>query len=275
MSRRSSIAVGYGLHSQLQGLGVYFAKDQTAGGAIYPNKQLGFTRSHHFVLSHNYLLARNLRLKTELYYQKLFDVPVSTSDTNTFSTLNIIDDYVTMPLVNKGKGRNYGVEISLEKYLSDNYYFMLNSSIYQSKYKAADGIERNTRFNGNYTINFTGGKEFVNEAKTKTFGVNIKTIYAGGYRDVPVDLEKSRQAGHVIYDQKNAWSIKNPAYFRTDVRLSMKWNRRHFTSTLSLDIQNVSNRLNVLNQWFDLNREQVKYNYQTGLIPVLNYKIEF
>lgn len=201
MSRKSSVAFGYGLHSQLQGLGVYFAKEQTAGGTNYPNRELGFTRSHHFVLSHNYLLARNLRLKTELYYQQLFDVPVSTSDTNTFSTLNIIDDYVTMPMVNKGKGRNYGIEISLEKYLSDNYYFMLNSSIYQSKYKAADGIERNTRFNGNYTINFTGGKEFVNEAKTKIFGVNIKTIYAGGYRDVPVNLEKSRQAGHVVPDR--------------------------------------------------------------------------
>jgi hypothetical protein len=275
MSRRSSIAFGYGLHSQLQGMGVYFAKQQDPGGTNYPNKELGFTRSHHFVLSHNYLLANNLRLKTELYYQHLFDVPVSTSDTSSFSTLNIIDDYITTPLVNRGKGRNYGVEVSLEKYLSRNYYFMLSSSIYQSKYKAADGIERNTRFNGNYIINFTGGKEFVNGSGTRTFGVNIKTIYAGGYRDIPVDIERSRQARRIIYDEKNAYSIQNPAYFRTDVRLSVKWNRRRLTSTLSLDIQNVTNRLNVLNQWVDIDRERVAYNYQTGFIPVLNYKIEF
>src|SRR6185295_628921 len=119
----------------------------------YPNRDLEFTRSHHFVLSHNYQLTKNLRLKTEVYYQYLFDVPVSTSDTNIFSTLNIIDDYVVMPLVNRGKGKNYGVEISLEKYLSNNSYFTLSNSFYQSKYTASDGIERNTRFNGNYIIN--------------------------------------------------------------------------------------------------------------------------
>jgi hypothetical protein len=55
----------------------------------------------------------------------------------------------------------------------------------------------------------------------------------------------------------------------------MKWNRKGFTSTLSLDLQNLTNRLNVFNQWFDSEKGEVTTNYQTGLIPVLNYKIEF
>ena len=82
-----------------------------------PNKDLGFTKAHHYVLSYSHRLAKNLLLKTELYYQQLFNVPVSTKDSSTFSTLNIIDGYVLDPLVNKGKGKNYGVEISLERYL--------------------------------------------------------------------------------------------------------------------------------------------------------------
>jgi len=275
-SRRTSIAFGYGLHSQLQGLGVYFAQQQNAGGSLaYPNKGLGFTSSHHFVLSHTYLLAKNLRLKTEVYYQYLFNVPVSTSDTNTFSTLNIIDDYVVIPLVNRGKGKNYGFEVSLEKHLSNNLYFLLSNSIYQSKYTAADEVERNTRFNGNYIINLTGGKEFVNEKKARTFGINIKTVYAGGYRNIPVDIEKSRLAGYTILNQKDAYSLQNPAYFRTDLRLSMKWNRTHLTSILSLDIQNLTNRLNIFSQSYDLNSGQFINAYQSGIIPVVNYKIEF
>lgn len=276
INRRHSVALGYGLHSQLQALGVYFARKTTPGGNIeYPNRDLDFTRSHHFVFSHNFLLARNLRLRTEIYYQHLFDVPVSPYDSSTFSTLNIVDDYVTNELVNKGKGRNYGVEISIEKYLSNNFYLTLSNSIYQSKYTAKDGVERNTRFNGNYITSLTTGKEFVNTKKSRTFGINLKTIYAGGYRNTPVDIARSQQLGHTVLDEKSAYSVQNPAYFRTDLRLSIKWNRKHLTSTLSLDIQNLTNRENVFSTYYDVAAGQMVNSYQTGFIPVLNYKVEF
>jgi hypothetical protein len=47
------------------------------------------------------------------------------------------------------------------------------------------------------------------------------------------------------------------------------------TSTLSLDIQNVSNRQNLYGTYFDPIKGGVTNRYQTGIIPVLNYKIEF
>jgi len=276
ISRKSSLALGYGLHSQVQGLGVYFAKRNNPDGSVdYPNKDLDFTKSQHIVLSYNYLIARNLRLKTELYYQHLFDVPVSPDPASTFSTLNIVEEYVTNPLANIGKGKNYGVEISLEKYLSNNFYFTVSNSIYESKYTAADGVERNTRFNGKYIANITAGREWVNSRKARTFGLNFKSIYAGGYRNIPVDIAASRQAGQIIPDEKNAWSLQNPAYFRTDIRASLKWNRKRFTSTLSLDIQNLTNRENVYSTHYDFRAERYVYTYQTGIIPVINYKIEF
>ena len=132
LSKKSSLAFGYGLHSQVQAWGVYFAQTTDANNTRQqPNRNLDFTKAHHFVLSHNYLLSKNLRIKTELYYQKLFNVPVSANDTATNSTLNIISEYLTEPLVNKGKGRNYGIELSLEKYLSNNFYWLLSNSFYQ------------------------------------------------------------------------------------------------------------------------------------------------
>jgi hypothetical protein len=42
---------------------------------------------------------------------------------------------------NGGKGKNYGVEISLERYLKDNFYLTLSNSFYQSKYTAKDGVK--------------------------------------------------------------------------------------------------------------------------------------
>jgi hypothetical protein len=100
-------------------------------------------------------------------------------------------------------------------------------------------------------------------------------VYAGGFRNTPINLEKSRQEGYTVYKQKEAYTLQNPAYFRTDARVSMKWNRRRFTSTLSLDIQNVTNRLNLFSRYYDPQKGRVVDQLQTGLIPVLNYKIDF
>jgi outer membrane receptor protein involved in Fe transport len=276
LSKKTSLAFGYGLHSQVQAWGVYFAQTTDANNTRQqPNRNLDFTRAHHFVLSHNYLLSKNLRIKTELYYQKLFNVPVSANNTATNSTLNIISEYLTEPLVNKGKGRNYGIELSLEKYLSNNFYWLWSNSFYQSKYTALDGVERNTRFNGGHINTLLAGKDFVSERKSKTFGINIKTIYAGGLRTTPIDAVQSKIKGYTVYNQQQAFSLQNPSYFRTDLRISMKWNRRQRTNTLSLDIQNLTNRQNVYNQWFDGVQNKVVYNYQNGLIPILNYKVEF
>ena len=276
IDKKNSVAVGYGLHGQIQPLGVYFAKSKTTNGDwIYPNKNLDFTKAHHFILSYNHAFGKNLRFKTELYYQDLFNVPVSVYDTSSFSTLNIQGDYVTEPLTHKGTGKNYGIEISLEKYLSNNFYFLFNNSIYESKYTSLDGIERNTRYNGNHVSNFTAGKDIVSKNGRRTIGANIKLIYAGGFRHSPIDLDRSRDEGYTIIKEKEAFSLQNPAYFRTDLRFSITWNRKNLTSTLSLDIQNASNRQNLYGQYFDPFKGEIVKSYQTGIIPVLNYKVEF
>lgn len=274
---KNSVSFGYGLHSQIQGLGVYFARntDPLSGQSLYPNHDLSFTRSHHFVGGYGHAFSKNLRFRAELYYQHLFEVPVSIYDSLSFSTLNIQGDYVTEALTNKGKGRNYGIDLSLEKHLGNNYYFMLNHSFYQSKYTAADGIERNTRFNGNWASNATGGRDIVLKDGKRTIGLHAKLLYAGGFRNTPIDLPGSLEKGYTVFYEKEAFSLQNPAYFRADLRLSMKWNRRHLTSTLSLDIQNLTNRQNIYGQYFDPLKGRLHNIYQAGIIPVLNYKVEF
>lgn len=275
-NRNNTLAFAYGLHSQMQALGVYFAQDgDNPGENVYLNRELDFSRAHHYVLSYNRRLTEAWKLKTELYYQHLFNIPVSTEAGSTFSVLNNIDDFPSDPMVNKGKGRNYGVEISAERYLRSQFYFLFSQSLYQSKYTALDGVERNTRFNGNYITTIVTGRDFESFKGTKVFGINLKAIIAGGQRNTPIDEEASRNAGYTVWDEANAFSKQNASYFRTDLRFSMKWNRRKHTSTLSLDIQNLTNRLNVFNQWYDSEKGSVQTNYQNGLIPVLNWKLEF
>ncbi|HEY8893508.1 MAG TPA: TonB-dependent receptor [Niastella sp.] len=269
---KSSLAFGYGMHSQLQALGVYFAKDAHNEN---PNKYIDLTKAHHFVLSYSRLVGHRLRAKAELYYQHLFDVPVTVNSNKTFSTLNIRDEFVTDPLTNNGKGKNYGIELTLEKYLDNYFYYTINGSFYQSKYTAADGIERNTRYNGNYLFNAVAGKEWPLAGQKRVLGINFRIIYSGGYRTTPIDLPASQQEGYTIYKEKEAFSLQNEAYFRPDCRISIKWNRTRLTSTLSLDIQNMINRKNIYNQNYDLLKNTTVTNYQNGIIPVLNYKVEW
>jgi hypothetical protein len=210
-----------------------------------------------------------------LYYQRLYNVPVTRDPEETFSTLNILSEFITDPLVNTGKGKNYGIELSLEKYLHNNIYYILNGSLYQSKYTAADGIERNTRFNGNYLLNGVAGKEFPLRGQRRVLGINIKLVYAGGFRYTPIDLDRSTQEGYTIYHEKEAYSLQQSAYVRPDLGISIKWNRQRLTSTLSLDIQNVINHNNIESRYYDVLSNTTVTDYQTGIIPVLNYKVEF
>ncbi|RYY87326.1 MAG: TonB-dependent receptor, partial [Chitinophagaceae bacterium] len=138
LSDRNSIAFGFGQHSQVQPLGVYFATSTQPDGKT--NRDLGLSKARHYVLSYQRALNRFLALKAEAYYQQLYNIPVSAYDSSTLSLLNVQSEYVTDPLVNVGTGRNYGLELSLEKYLDKAFYYTVSTSLFESKYKAMDGV---------------------------------------------------------------------------------------------------------------------------------------
>lgn len=273
---RQAVSFGYGLHSQLQNPGVYFVTDPTGDLARQPNRNLGFTRSHHFVLAYDYSLNDHLRLKAETYYQSLFNIPISADKRNSFALINRFDGLTIDRLVNKGLGRNYGLELTAEQFLHKNLYFLLSQSIYNSEYRASDGIWRNARFNGRYATNFLIGKEYTLGSRGRSvLGLNVKLTYYGGFRSTPIDVAESRRQEKTVYIDRLAYSEKVPDYFRTDVRISWKRNRPHSTKTLSLDVQNTTNRQNVFGQYFDPQSGTLKTSYMTPLIPVLSYRVVF
>jgi hypothetical protein len=274
ISARENVSLGYGLHSQIQPLGTYFAQN-AAGVAL--NQNLEMTKSHHFVVSHDISLTEHTHLKTELYYQHLFNVPVSKDPTNKFSMLNEVEGYTTDPLENTGLGRNYGLELTLERFLTRNFYYLLSASLYQSKYRAANQEWYNTRFNTNFATTFTAGKEWElsEKHKRKIIGLNTKIMYVGGMRNTPLDATASALQKQAVYDNTHPYSLQNPNYFRIDLRVSIKRNYAKTTTTLSLDLQNATNRQNTGGQYYDEGSNSIKYWYQAGLIPILAYRIEF
>ncbi|MES2680940.1 MAG: TonB-dependent receptor [Bacteroidota bacterium] len=278
LSQNHNLSVGYGMHSQLQPIGVYFARDnQSDGTYTQPNKNLGLSKAHHFVLGYDWNINSFSHIKTEVYYQHLFNIPVSADKTNTYSILNATDGYNTDKLTNKGLGRNYGLELTYERFLHKNLYYLLSASLYDSKYQASNGNWYNTRFNTNFASSFTIGKEWTlsDKRKNRVIGVNLKSLFVGGVRYTPIDLAASLAAGTEKYSDKDVFEKQNPSYYRLDVRISCKRNYKKLTSTLALDIQNTTNHKNIGGQYFDPNTGDVKYWYQASLIPILSYKVEF
>ncbi len=274
LNEKQRISLGYGLHSQIQPLGTYFAEYEEDGQIFKPNENLGLSKSHHFVMGYDRQLNPFLRMKIEGYYQHLFNIPIKPGVDETYSIINQQWSFMTDPLVNEGLGKNYGAEFTLEQFTHKNLYFLFSASLYNSLYKTEENIWRNTRYNGNANLSLTAGKEY-NLKKNRMLGFNIRSIYGGGLRTTPVDLEESIAKNETVLIDEQAFEEQNPAYFRTDLRVSLKWNRLKSTSTLALDIQNVTNRKNIYGSYFEPFTAEIKTAYQTPLILLLSYRIEF
>ncbi len=279
---RQSVGLGFGLHSQMQPLSVYFYRYLTPENTYdESNRQLGFTSSSQFVASYEILPFRDWRIKTELYYQDLFNVPVSKS-LNSFSMLNEGASYAPTEegnLTNKGTGRNYGIELTVEKFFSHGYYALLTGSVYEAKYKGSDGIERNTAFNGNFVYNILGGKEFkVGKAKRNAVTIDLKFCHAGGRYYTPVDLQASIAAGKQV-TMGDAWAFtqRYPDFYRLDIKAGFTYNSKksNFSQSIYVDIQNVTGHQNVFAQQYNPVTRQVNTLYQIGFYPNFVYKIQF
>ncbi len=277
VAKTQSINIGIGQHSQMQPRMTYFyqTKIEETGEYIQTNKDLKFTQSLHFVLGYNNLITKNLRFKGEAYYQNITKVPISAEEQQ-YSLLNS-GDFFAIPLIdsliNKGTGYNYGLELTLEKFLSDGYYFLITTSLFDSKYKGYDGVERNTAYNGNFVVNALGGYEI--KIKDKNFlTIDIKTVWAGGKRYTPVDIEETINEHSLVLDWGNAYT-KQQDYFRFDFRVGFRMNSKKFSQEWALDLQNLTNHKNLFMEEFDFNTMKPVKTYQQAFMPMMLYRIHF
>lgn len=102
---------------------VYFCENEEHGNQSV-NKNLNFTKAQHIMLSFGYKISDRMNLKIEPYVQFLHDVPVMAD--GSYSVLNRSDFYVEDALVNKGRGRNIGIDITLERFLEKGLYYIVS-----------------------------------------------------------------------------------------------------------------------------------------------------
>jgi hypothetical protein len=284
INKTNSVHAGYGMHSTTESVHNYFTKIwQEDGSYTEPNKNLGLLKAHHFVLGYEKRFSENLIGKIEAYYQSLYNLPVENNDTSYYATINEGIDFRYVELVNKGVGKNYGVEISLERFFDKNFYFLMNSSLFDSKYKSLEGVWRNTRYNNNFIVNILCGKEFkkLGRKHNQILALNTKIFFEGGQRyipllrnaqgDVAVEPENER-----YFDYSKAYDDKFENIFMLNLSVSYKFNKPRATHEIFLDLMNLTDSQARMSEYYDPGKPgNVGYTTQFGFFPNLMYRVYF
>lgn len=264
----SSFSLTYGRHSQTEPLFIYF---------VHPdNLNLGLAKADHLVAGYSRMLTSTFRVNIETYYQWLFNIPVISG--SSFSMVNMeLDWFIRDRLLNEGNGRNYGIELTLERYLSQGWYGLLTGSVFNSEYRGGDNIWRDTRFNRGYSFALLGGKEweFRSENRVRLFSVNTRFNFMGGKRISPVNEDLSHILRDIVYDETRAFSRQEPAVFSTDLTLEYRNIRNRITSVWSLQLFNITGYKEFYGYRYNLLENTIEEDREMILLPNLSYKIEF
>ena len=270
---RHTLSLAYGLHSRREKLDYYYIKTPETGDQLV-NKDLDFTKANHFVLSYAWGITDNIHLRVEPYYQCLSDVPVELG--TSFSTINYNEYYLEKVLVNKGKGRNYGIDITLERYLNKGYYWLLTGSVFNSKYRGGDGVWRNTKYNRKYIINALVGKEWMcGKQKQNTFSANIRFSYQGGDYYTPIDVEASEEQHDIVLNERKAFSVQFSPVLTSDISVGYKINKKKVSHGFSLQILNLGMNTGQHGYFYNEKINEIEKVDFGGFIPNISYKLEF
>lgn len=276
-SASSTISLAYSMNSRKETIDTYFVNTPSQPASHNPNKDLGLTRSHYISASFAQRLGDNAMLKIEPYWQYVFDVPVEQG--STYSIINHHQFFQDRALVNEGAARNYGIDLTLERYLKDGFYGMFTATLFKSEYRDAQGKWHHSRHDRHYITNILGGKEWmVGRSRKNVFGLNGRLTLMGGDRYTPMapgttyeDLAQ-RPDKSVPEDGNSPYSRQlkmNVGYaFSVKYTLNGKKTAHHF-------ILEYLQMRSFHGQTFDLNTHELVNKYTSLTFPNIAYRLEF
>ena len=270
-----SFSFGYGKHTQLEELKIYCINREGDGKITYPNKDIGFSHAHHIVLGYDWRINENLRLKIEPYYQYLYNIPGIPD--SSYSMINFKQDWAFRDsLANNSTGKNIGVDITLERFLNNHFYYLITASVFDSKYRGDDHVWRNTRYDKEFVANILVGKEiYMGRNKNNVLGINGRLNIVGGERYSPILIRESTETKSEVYDETRAFADQEPYSKFFDLTLTYRINRKNYSGIWAIQVKNILG--SPLNEGYSYNYkvDKVQKDRTVVVLPVLSYKIEF
>ncbi|WP_347923394.1 TonB-dependent receptor [Pontimicrobium sp. SW4] len=274
LNDKNIVSFGYGLHSRIEPLNIYLATTNNSS-SNQANKDLDFSKAHHFIFTYDWHISEKTHLKVEPYFQYLFNIP--TIESTTTSLINLQNDwFINDTYINNGKGKNYGLDLTLEQYINNGFYYLISASIFDSKYKTDNQKWYNTRFNKNYLFNALAGKEFrIGKNKQNVLGLNLRLSIQGGDRYSIIDNTASVMEQDVIYNETTPFTEKAKTSFMTHFTMNYEWYKKKTTQKLSLKILNATNYKEFQGHRYNIKTNIVEEFREALIIPNISYKISF
>lgn len=241
--------------------------------AFESNKDLRMINVNQFVFGFDHRITSDALLKVEAFYKDYDNYPTSLIRpylvlANTGAGFTGSDDNFSSfglePLVDAGFGKARGIELSLQKKLSEIPYYGIFSFTYsKSDYTSLDGIERSGSYDQNWIINLSGGYKF-----DEFWEVSSKFRFASGKPYTPFNSDGSQDiANYNTARMKSSHSL--------DVRVDKRWYFSGWTLITYLDIQNIYNQKNASGIRWDRREMKVDETSSIGILPSIGISAEF
>lgn len=237
------------------------------------NKDLKSVRVNQFVAGFDRQLSDDALLKVEGFYKEYSDYPASLVRpylvlANTGAGFSGSDDNFSSfglePLVSEGFGKSRGIELSVQKKLSDiPYYGILSLTYSKTDFTSLDGIERNGTYDQNWIFNLSGGYRI-----NKYWEVSTKFRFASGRPYTPFQNDGSQLvADYNTRRLKSAHSL--------DIRVDRRWFFAGWTLITYVDIQNIYNQKNLSGIRWDRREQRIDESSSIGILPSIGISAEF
>ncbi len=237
------------------------------------SKSLKDIKAAQYVLGFDRKLREDLQLKLEGFIKKYSDYPASLERpylvlVNTGAGFAGADDnfasFGLETLISAGWGTARGVELSLQKKMSDIPLYGIVSLTYsKSDYISLDGIERTGSYDQPWIFNIAGGYKF-----NEKWEASFKFRYSTGKTYTPFNTEGTQSVANYNSARLNSNNS-------LDIRVDKRWYLDQWTLITYIDVQNIYNHQNETNVRWDPRTQSPKVNKSIGILPSIGISAEF
>lgn len=237
------------------------------------NRKLRFVKANQFVAGFDYIFRPDSKITMEAYFKKYYDYPASLNRpylvlANTGAGYGGAQEgfaaFGIDRLASKGKGRAKGLELFIQKKLSDiPCYGTFSLSYNESKFAGIDGQMRPGSYDQRWIFNMGGG--YILNERWEFSG---KFRFASGRPYTPYNPDGTRSID--LYN-----SVRLQANHSLDIRVERRFNRVGWGIISYIDIQNVYNRKAVDIPTYNDRTGETENSSSIGILPSIGLSLEW
>ncbi len=239
----------------------------------FPNsRDMQDPKAYHYVLGLNHMLGESIMLTLEFYDKEYRNFPQDVEQ----PTMFLVDDFYAVgfqahnQVVDTGRARSYGVELTLQKKMAKKLYGILCMAYFRARYMDMDGMWRPRIYDNRVLVSMEGGYKLNNQWE---FG--LRWTYAGGTPYTPFDMTTSTALNTPIFDAAEVNGARNPAYHALNLRFDKHWNFKKSNLTVYMNIWNAYDKKNIGQRYWNKNENKPDVIYQWRFIPMGGVEFEF